>query len=59
MQTEERWRELIRQFDKLTDQDCSEAEGNREQLITKLMARYQLTHRQAELRLLHWEESRD
>ena len=36
MQNEERWRELIRQFDKLTDQDCTEADGNREQLIAKV-----------------------
>lgn len=59
MHTDERWRELIRQFDKLTDQDCSEADGNREQLIVKLMVRYELTRRQAELRLLHWEQTRD
>ncbi len=59
MQNEERWRELIRQFDKLTNQDCTEADGNREQLIAKLMTRYQLTHRQAELRLIHWEQTQD
>jgi len=56
---DERFRELIRQFDKLTDQDCLEVQDSREQLIVKLMLRYELTHRQAELRLIHWEETRD
>lgn len=54
---EGKWIELHRQFGKLTEDDLAEASGDRTRLIGKLMARYQLTHEQAERRLFTWEQT--
>jgi uncharacterized protein YjbJ (UPF0337 family) len=49
--------DILKAFGRLTEDDLTEAAGEREKLVSKLMTRYQLTREQAEQRLFTWERS--
>lgn len=49
--------DVLKAFGRLTEDDLTEAAGDREKILAKLMTRYQLTREQAEQRLFTWERS--